>query len=45
MKIKALQDDFVKLKEDFDRAVHVETLRSVRKTGKFPYYVNNKSRH
>jgi hypothetical protein len=41
MKIKVLQDDFVKLREDFDRAVHVETLRSVRKTGKLSYYLNN----
>jgi hypothetical protein len=33
MKIKGLQDDFVKLKEDFDRAVHVEALRLVKETG------------
>jgi hypothetical protein len=34
-KISAFQSDFIKLKEDFDRAVNVETLRLVRKAGKF----------
>jgi hypothetical protein len=43
-KITTFQGDFVKLKEDFDRAVNVETLKSVRKAGKSRYYLDPKPR-